>query len=119
MAEVQEENASAVCVVFTTWPASPPVAPFALALIADRLAACVHVFDLGSSFYQWQGRVEETAEHQVVIKTTRDRLPALTARLRQAHPYDLPELLVCDAEGSGAYAAWVRKSVEVAEPRQE
>jgi periplasmic divalent cation tolerance protein len=43
-----------------------------------------------------------------VIKTTRGRRAALEARLRALHPYELPELVVIDAVGSDAYAAWVR-----------
>ncbi len=105
------ENSSAVCLVLTTWPVDAPVAPFAQALIEARLAACVHVLEPGRSFYRWQGAVEEVEERQLVIKTTRDRVAALDAYLREAHPYDLPERLVCDAEGSRAYAAWVHESV--------
>lgn len=105
------ENASAVCLVLTTWPVDVPVAPLARALVEARLAACVHVCEPGRSFYRWQGAVEEAEERQLVIKTTRARLAALDAHLRDAHPYDLPELLVCDAEGSRAYAAWIHESV--------
>jgi periplasmic divalent cation tolerance protein len=105
------ENSSAVCLVLTTWPGDVPVAPLARSLVEARLAACVHVLGPGRSFYRWQGAVEEAEERQLVIKTTRARVAALDAHLRDAHPYDLPELLVCDAEGSRAYAAWIHESV--------
>ena len=105
------ENTPLVCVVLTTWPADSSVEPFARALIEARLAACVHVLEPGRSIYRWQGAVAEAVERQVVIKTTRDRLADVAARLAAAHPYDVPELLVCDAEGSRAYAAWIRDSV--------
>ena len=46
-----------------------------------------------------------------MIKTTRDRLPALEARLRELHPYELPEFVVVAVdEGSEAYLAWVNES---------
>ena len=49
------------------------------------------------------------SERQVVVKTTRARLPALEARLATLHPYELPELVVIAAdEGSAAYLEWVR-----------
>jgi len=105
------EHPSAVCLVLTTWPIDVPVAPLARALVEARLAACVHVLEPGRSFYRWHGAVEEAEECQLVIKTTRERVAALDAHLREAHPYDLPELLVCDAEGSRAYAAWIHESV--------
>ncbi len=105
------ENASAVCLVLTTWPAGTAVEPFARALVEARLAACVHVLESGRSFYRWQGAVEDATERQLVIKTTRSQLPALEARLREAHPYDVLEWLVCDAEASPAYAAWIHDSL--------
>ena len=105
------ENAAAVCLVLTTWPAHAPVDPVARALVDARLAACVHVLEPGRSIYRWHGAVEEAVERQVVIKTTRDRVAAVQAHVLAAHPYDVPELLVCDAEGSRAYAAWIRDSV--------
>jgi periplasmic divalent cation tolerance protein len=109
------ETSSAVCLVLTTWPTVTPVEPFARALVDARLAACVHVLEPGRSFYRWRGVVEESAERQLVIKTTRDRVAALEARLHEAHPYDVPELLVCDAEGSRVYADWIRGSVATAD----
>jgi periplasmic divalent cation tolerance protein len=41
----------------------------------------------------------------------------LEARLRELHPYELPEFVVLAAKASDAYAAWVRESV--AEPGPE
>ena len=47
-----------------------------------------------------------------MIKTTRDRLPALEARLRALHSYELPEFIVLSVEsGSAAYLDWVEGSV--------
>ena len=64
------------------------------------------------SIYRWKGSVEQEKEHQIVIKTTIERVPALEARLHQLHPYQLPEFLVLDpAGGSAAYLAWVAESV--------
>lgn len=97
--------------MIATWPADTAAEPFARALVEARLAACVHVLAVGRSFYRWQGAVEEAAERQLVIKTTRARVAEVQASLVAAHPYDLPELLVCDAEGSRAYAAWLHDSV--------
>jgi periplasmic divalent cation tolerance protein len=81
-------------------------------LVEERLAACVNILPSMVSIYRWKGAVEEDHEHQMVIKTTADRVPALEARLRQLHPYELPEFLVLDVAGGGAaYLTWVRDSV--------
>jgi len=82
-------------------------------LIEERLAACVNVHPAMTSFYRWKGRVEADAERQLVIKTTRARVPALEARLRELHAYELPEFLVLPVEaGSEAYLLWAREQTE-------
>ncbi len=79
----------------------------ARSLVDERLAACVNVHGPMASTYRWKGQVEREAERQVVIKTTRARLPELETRLRALHPYEVPELVVLDAKASDGYGAWV------------
>ena len=46
------------------------------------------------------------------MKTTTDLLVALQARLRELHPYELPEFVVLTVSGgSEAYLGWLRGSV--------
>jgi periplasmic divalent cation tolerance protein len=95
-------------IVLTTMPDDARADELARTLVDERLAACVNVHGPMMSAYWWKGSVERDAERQLVIKTTRDRLAALEARLRQLHPYELPELIVVGAEGgSDAYLRWV------------
>ena len=99
-------------VVLTTLAAAADAAAFARALVSDRLAACVNVLPPMTSLYRWKGAVEEDSERQLVIKTTSDRLAALEARVRELHPYELPEFVVLTAAASTSYLAWLRDSVE-------
>ena len=46
------------------------------------------------SVYRWEGAIEQETERQVVIKTSRDRVVTLWERVRELHPYDVPEFLV-------------------------
>jgi periplasmic divalent cation tolerance protein len=95
-------------IVLTTMPDDARADELARTLVDERLAACVNVHGPMMSAYRWKGSVERDAERQLVIKTTRDRLAALEARLRQLHPYELPELIVVGVEGgSDAYLRWV------------
>lgn len=105
------ENDLRSCLVLTTWPADRPIAPLARAILEARLAACVHASGIGMSVYRWEGAIEEAEERQVVLKTTRARLPALEAHVRAAHPYAVPEWLVVEASGSADYLAWIAGSV--------
>ncbi len=93
--------------ILTTMPDDERAEELARTLVGERLAACVNVHGPMVSTYRWKGQIERDAERQVVIKTTRARLPDLEARLRALHPYELPEFLILDAEGSQAYARWV------------
>ena len=76
-------------------------------VVEERLAACVNVHGAMRSTYRWKGQIECDAERQVVIKTTREQLAKLEARLRALHPYELPEFVAIAAEASDAYANWV------------
>ena len=101
----------AVVIVLTTWPASSDAGAFARSLVDERLAACVNVFGPMQSTYRWKDAIETDAERQIVIKTTESRVAALETRLRELHPYDVPELLVLRSDGGGeAYLAWVQAS---------
>jgi periplasmic divalent cation tolerance protein len=94
--------------VLTTVPDDDRAEVIARTLVDERLAACVNVHGPMTSLYRWKGAVERDAERQIVIKTTRARLPSLTARLAELHSYELPEVLVVAVEGgSSAYLSWV------------
>jgi periplasmic divalent cation tolerance protein len=98
-------------VVMTTLPADADGSAFGRALLEERLAACVNLLAPMDSVYRWEGRVEEETERQVIIKTTRDRLNALWDRVRELHPYEVPEFIVLAiADGNEAYLKWVGES---------
>jgi periplasmic divalent cation tolerance protein len=99
-------------IVLTTVPVGEPGDLIARALVDERLAACVHVLAPAVSTYRWQGAVTREPEQQLVIKTLRARIGPLEKRLRELHPYEVPEFIVLDvAAVSDAYLAWVRDSV--------
>ncbi|OKK19314.1 cation tolerance protein CutA [Streptomyces sp. CB00455] len=76
--------------------------------VEARLAACAHVDAPSTAVYRWKGTVETATEWRVSCKTTRDRLPALSAWVAQQHAYDVPEWIVLAVDGgSDAYMAWV------------
>ena len=96
--------------VLTTLGADADAVGLARTLVEDRLAACVNVLPAMTSIYRWKGGVEQDREQQLVIKTTPEKVPALEARLRDLHPYELPEFVVLNAAASAAYAEWVTES---------
>lgn len=80
-------------------------------LVEARLAACAQVWPI-RSIYRWQDKVERAQEHRLEAKTTAAALPALEARVRERHSYDVPEIIAVPVvHASADYARWVRESV--------
>lgn len=78
------------------------------ALVEERLAACVNVVGPIRSIYRWQGAVEDAQEWLLVVKARAADLPALEARVRALHSYDVPEVLALPVYGgAAAYLAWL------------
>jgi periplasmic divalent cation tolerance protein len=103
---------SELLLVQSTCP--PEVAEqLAQTLVAESLAACVSQLGPLRSSYRWQGKVESSSETLLLIKTTAAAYPALQQRLRQLHPYDVPEIIARPIkDGLPAYLQWLRDSVE-------
>ena len=78
------------------------------ALVADRLAACVNVLADVTSVYRWQGEVTRDGESLLLIKTVAGRIRELADRIREIHPYELPEVIAVPvSDGLSAYISWV------------
>jgi periplasmic divalent cation tolerance protein len=100
-------------VVLTTLPADADGEAFGQGLVDERLAACVNILAPMQSVYRWEGRIEHETERQVIIKTSRDRLNALWDRVRELHPFEVPEFIVLAiADGNEAYLRWVGESTK-------
>ena len=98
-----------VRVVLVTAPGLDVARDLARALVEAKLAACVNLVPGVRSVYRWEGEVHEDEEVLLVVKTRADRGAALANRIREIHPYDLPEVLELPAVGgSPAYLDWVR-----------
>jgi len=102
-----------VVLVLSTAPAGDDTAErIARTLVDERLAACVNIHAPIVSIYRWKGTVERDSERQLIIKTTRERVPALENRLRELHPYEVPEFIVIPIDRiEGAYRDWLLDAV--------
>ncbi|CAN5869714.1 divalent-cation tolerance protein CutA [soil metagenome] len=95
-------------IVLTTLPGDADARGFGRTLVEERLAACVNLLPAMESVFRWEGQVEEDTERQVVMKTSRERVAALWDRIRELHPYELPEFVVLPIlDGSDAYLRWL------------
>ena len=95
---------------FCTCPDEDVARRIADVLVEERLAACVSVLPGLRSVYRWQGAIQRADEVLLLVKTTRDRIEALTARVASLHPYELPEVVAVEvAGGLAAYLDWVEE----------
>ena len=98
-------------IVLTTLPADADGSAIAEALVEARVAACVNLLPVMESVYRWQETIERDSERQMVIKTSRPKVGALWERLRELHPYEVPEFVVLPiVDGSEAYLQWIGES---------
>jgi periplasmic divalent cation tolerance protein len=102
--EIQSEH----LLVLTTCPGNITAKKIANELVMERLAACVQVISGVQSFFRWVGKVDNSEELLLLIKTTSDRYPALQDRIVSLHPYELPEIITVPISGGlQGYLAWI------------
>lgn len=92
----------------TTVPDEQTGRRLARAFVEERLAACVNVGRALTSFYWWEGKLVEGGECLLIIKTRAALLDRLEARLKELHPYQVPEFIVLPiVAGSRDYLGWL------------
>ena len=96
-------------VVLVTAPDEEVGARLARSVVDAGLAACVNRVSGVRSVYKWEGELRDDAEVLLIMKTTTDRLDALTSEVEQQHPYDCPEVIALPVVGgAAAYLDWLR-----------
>lgn len=96
-----------VIIVQTTVASREEADKLADALVSRRLAACVQMTAIHST-YRWAGEVQNGTEYRLDIKTAAARKADLLKGLGKLHPYEVPEVLVFATDDAGlGYAKWV------------
>jgi periplasmic divalent cation tolerance protein len=82
-------------------------------VVEKHLAACVNILTHAvESFYTWEGKLENSSEYLLTIKTKEDCLEALQQEVLRLHSYDTPEFIVLPiVGGSEPYLKWLGESV--------
>ena len=103
-----------VLLVFTNVPDRATAENIANTLVEEKVAACVNILGACASIYRWQGAVEHAQEIPLLIKTTQAAYPRLEKIIREAHPYELPEIIaVLVTTGLPAYLGWVGEETTI------
>jgi len=97
----------------TTLPDEEQAKELAGILVTRKLAACINILPKMTSIYEWQGKLELGEEHLLIIKTEQNRLAELQDTIKEAHPYELPEIIVVPIVGGyEPYLNWISNSVK-------
>ena len=94
--------------VVTTTDSSDLAGRIAQSLLESRAAGCVQVLGPVQSKYWWEGKIEEAEEWVCMIKARSADYERIEALIRQAHSYDVPEILAFPVQqGSRRYLEWL------------
>ena len=101
-------------VVLVTCATLEEARKIARGVVEKRLAACVNIVTHAvESFYMWKGKLENSSEYLLIIKTSEERLAELQKEVLSLHSYDTPEFVVLPiVAGSDEYLAWLGESVD-------
>ena len=98
--------------VLTTSGSKIEARKIAEALVERKLAACVNIVPGIMSVYRWEGKIAESAEYLLLIKTVERHEEQLRAAIRELHSYDLPEFVTVSVKnGCADYLKWLEDSV--------
>ncbi len=101
-----------IIVLLSTFPDRVVARNAVRTLVEERLVACGNIVPGVESIYRWQEAVETAEEVMVIFKTTADSAEAAQARLRELHPYKVPEILRLPVDGGWPpYLDWVSEQV--------
>ena len=85
----------------------------ARSLLDRKLAACCNIVKDVRSFYWWQGKVEDSPEVLVVIKTRQELFSNIAGEVKRLHSYEVPEIVMLPIiEGDGDYLRWIDESLQ-------
>ena len=76
--------------------------------VEERLAACANIIGDMRSVYWWQDKIVEDDDIVLILKTTAEKVAALTERVKALHSYDLPCVVEIPLRGgNAAYLDWI------------
>ena len=96
--------------IISTYPNKKSISKIANDLVKNKTVACVNISKI-SSIYSWKNKVTNTSEYLVIFKTTIKNKTFLKKKIKETHPYDVPEIIEIDvASANQSYLNWLIES---------
>jgi len=104
-------NSTEFCVIITTTDNLENANEITSYLIENKLAACVQLEEVLSSFY-WEEKLCQPKEFRLMIKTLSTNYSDIEKAIIKHHNYSLPEIIKLDiTSGLPQYLNWVRQAL--------
>ncbi|MBF0318235.1 MAG: divalent-cation tolerance protein CutA [Nitrospirae bacterium] len=95
-------------VVLVTVPDIQTGNTIADALVSEGLAKCANIVSDIKSIFHWEGHVQQESELLLIIKAKKANFPALMSKVKELHPYTVPEIIALPiVDGSEEYLGWL------------
>ncbi len=100
------------CVIQTTTDDKNVALTISKILLQNNLAACIQSYEIESS-YRWQGKIENSKEILLNIKTKMSLYKEIEKVIKENHNYEVPEIIVLPiSDGFRGYFDWIDKEVK-------
>lgn len=97
-------------IIYITAPNEEEAVKISKTLVEEKLAGCINIVKDIRSIYMWQGKIEDDSEVLMIAKTQRSLFKALMTRVKELHPYTVPEIIAMPViEGSEDYLNWLKE----------
>jgi periplasmic divalent cation tolerance protein len=81
-------------------------------VLKNKLAACASIIKGVNSSYWWHGKIENSSETLIIMKTKIGLMEKLTSAIKKAHSYSVPEIIALPiVRGNPDYLKWINESV--------
>ena len=82
-------------------------------LLSENLIACANINENVKSIYKYKGKISESTEISVILKSTTNKKDELINRLEYLHPYDIPCILdISCHSSSNKFTKWIKDIVK-------
>lgn len=103
---------SEIVFVYITVGSEEDARDIAQTLVEEKLAACANIVPGVTSFFRWEGKVQESEEFVVIAKTAAARFEKLQKRVAKLHSYDTPCIVALPVEaGHKPFLSWISKEL--------